>query len=602
MAQLHAQTMLSIREREPDGDTLTIGKSGIVDINSTLLIKVDRESVRRLAVARVGSAGAVSDLLGRLDALIQFRDTALAAVGPALVAWNTSAKDNAAIAALHQGLHPTLAIARQVISAAPEGSRLRGRLNAALRQFIDGQSGGIEDLYRLVFTVAVDEADALRLERDSILKVAGVFVQVGGWSVTAKGSRPLHFDGFDENPNLEDFEVERFGIGAIALTEEQKRQLARAGEIARRFNEQGAAAGLTDLSGGIRSAIGQAVLPLIDQATACVEQIRTEAGEVIGLPGAVPETGKKQVNEVALPALQDLRTSIVSLKEKYSAGAGTADQSMAQFLIATNEDLTSLYRKAESAKTALITLQGALAARPGALGATGAEVAKRLTGLRARTRDCGDSLQVKLAAARASADALVQNLLGVRQINADILAFTDRVLRLDIDHIPEAIEFRLRYAGERRDGDRLLVRALLGTAGDRAPVREDYELTMFRIQLHLETVVGLIFADPLGSSQVTGRFQAGPSYSILLKRGSRKSTVRNRFLLVGAGLNIAALDFDHDDTPELAVGAVMSLLGDYLQGGIGYNIPRDRGYWFFGLRLPVPTLTLPGTGGVDSGD
>ena len=59
----------------------------------------------------------------------------------------------------------------------------------------------------------------------------------------------------------------------------------------------------------------------------------------------------------------------------------------------------------------------------------------------------------------------------------------------------------------------------------------------------------------------------------------------------------AAFDFDHDDNLELAVGGVISFLGDYLQGGFGYNIPQDRAYWFFGLRLPVPTFTLPGAGG-----
>jgi hypothetical protein len=599
MGHLHAQAMLSIRERAPDGDTaLAIGKSGIVDINGTLLIKVHRDSIRQLAVARVSSASAISELLGRLDALVRVRDTALAQVGPALAAWSSSAKDSAAIAALHKSLHPTLAIAQQVIKAAPLGTRLRTRLNAALRPFIEGQSGGVEELYRLVFAVAVEEADALRLERDSLLKAAGVFVQVGGWSVTAKGARPLHFDGFDENPNLEDFEVERFGLGVIALSEEQKRELATAGETARTFNEQGVTAGLPDLSSGIRSAIGEAVLPVIDEATACVDQIRAQAGQLIALPGALAASAQQQV-DAALRPLQDLRTSIVALKDKYSSDQAAAGQSTAQFLIATNDDLAGLYRKTESAKTALITLQGALAAVPGGASAEGS---KRLATLRTRARACGDSLQVKLAAARASGDALLENLLAVRQINADILAFSESVFRLDIDRIPEAIEFRLRYSGERRDGDRLLVRALLGTAGDRAPAREDHELTMFRIQLHLETVVGLIFADPLGSSQVTGRFQAGPSYSVLLKRGSRRSTARNRFLLIGAGLNIAALDFNHDDTPELAVGGVISLLGDYVQGGIGYNIPRDRGYWFFGLRLPVPTFTLPGAGGVDTAD
>ena len=211
-SSLWGQRMLTIRERAPSGDTLPIGKSGIVDINGTLLIGINRDSLRTLAEARATSATAISDLLSRLDGVVRVRDAALAAIGPALDRWKASSKDSTAQAMFRDSLHKTSTLAQQVIDAAPRGSRLRDRLNLAFREALT-RPGGLEDLYRIVFTVAGDEADALRVERDSLLKAAGVFVQVGGWSITGKGTRPLHFEGFDENPNLEDFEVERFGLG-----------------------------------------------------------------------------------------------------------------------------------------------------------------------------------------------------------------------------------------------------------------------------------------------------------------------------------------------------------------------------------------------------
>jgi len=122
------------------------------------------------------------------------------------------------------------------------------------------------------------------------------------------------------------------------------------------------------------------------------------------------------------------------------------------------------------------------------------------------------------------------------------------------------------------------------------------------VQPHIETLVGLIFADPLGEPGLSSgsRFQAGPSYSVLLKRGSRKSEIKNRLFLLSYGVNVAALDFDHDDNPEFGIGLAGSILADYLQLGIGYNIPDDQSYWFLGIRLPLPTFPLSGGAVVES--
>ena len=586
--ELAAQDALAIRERTPAGDTLAIGQAGIVDINSTLLIGIDRERIRQLAGREQEATQAIAELLSRLESVSRVRDSALARIGPALGAWEASRKDDSARVALQRSLRSLTGAARTLIDAAPPGSRLRERLNSALRAAITG-GGGLEDLYGRVLAVAAEEAATLRLERDSLLAVAGVFVQAGGWSLTDKGTRPLHFPGFDTNPNLEAFDVETFGIGVIVLSEAQKRELARAADVARAFDEGGPSEALS--ASGLRNAFGEAILPLVEQGIGCIDAVREAAEGLVG-PDA-PEAIKSDL-QPALGPLEEVRSFVLGLREKYRSDAG-AQGTAAEFLISSNEDLVGVFRQIDAAKTALVTMHTSLGER-----VAGGAFAARVNALRGSARSCADTLQTGLASTRAAAEALVRSLTGVREINADILEFSESVLRLDVDRVPERVDFRLRYAGERRDGDRILVRLLVGGTGDRAPSVEDHELTMFRVQPHLETVVGLVFGDPLGSSDLSARFQAAPAYSVLLKRGSRKSEMRNRLLVLGVGLNVAAFDFNHDDNLELAVGGVFSFLGDYLQGGAGYNIPQDRGYWFFGLRLPLPTFTLPGAGGVDS--
>ncbi len=73
-----------------------------------------------------------------------------------------------------------------------------------------------------------------------------------------------------------------------------------------------------------------------------------------------------------------------------------------------------------------------------------------------------------------------------------------------------------------------------------------------------------------------------------------------RLLAARIEVNVAALDFDHDDTPELGVAGVLSLLRDYVQFGAGYNLGTDNGYWFFGLRLPAPAFTLGGVENIEA--
>jgi hypothetical protein len=113
---------------------------------------------------------------------------------------------------------------------------------------------------------------------------------------------------------------------------------------------------------------------------------------------------------------------------------------------------------------------------------------------------------------------------------------------------------------------------------------ETHQIILFHALTHVDTTVNLIFA------RNDGIYQVAPSYSILLKFGCRSSVLYNRLIDIGIGLNLAALDFNKDSTQELGAGVAVTAFRDYLQAGYGYNVNLNKYYWFFGLKLPMPTM------------
>jgi hypothetical protein len=185
-------------------------------------------------------------------------------------------------------------------------------------------------------------------------------------------------------------------------------------------------------------------------------------------------------------------------------------------------------------------------------------------------------------------------------ITAHALAFGAQVTRHDITQLPAETKLDLRYTGKRTPGDAVVIR--LGAArvdpaagkGETATELHTTTIQLYQVLSHIETTVGLVFVDPLGHTSVQRRFQAAPSYSVLLKAGSRSSALYNRLINPGIGLNVSALDFDKDDVPEPGIALVGSMFRDYLQAGFGYNLFLDTPYWFFGTSLPLLNIPIPG--------
>jgi hypothetical protein len=181
------------------------------------------------------------------------------------------------------------------------------------------------------------------------------------------------------------------------------------------------------------------------------------------------------------------------------------------------------------------------------------------------------------------------------QLNTATLAFGDKIQRFSLESLPTNTVLDAERAGARSEGDELVVK--FGIERPNVPTQDadTQSLVLRRLMLHVQTAVGLVFATrprlaSYGSTAIP--FMAAPAYSAFFKKGWRGSPFWNNLLTPGLGISVAALDSNLDGVPEVGVGAAVSILRDWLQGGAGYNLFQRRWYGFVGIGLPLPTFGM----------
>lgn len=183
--------------------------------------------------------------------------------------------------------------------------------------------------------------------------------------------------------------------------------------------------------------------------------------------------------------------------------------------------------------------------------------------------------------------------------SAEIIS--EKINRLPIDLVPKESFIDLTQAGERRNGDRIVIKAILErTDGDGKKQQKIIEQIIFTVQqigLHSVVKPALVFVDPIGDGKNVDlkrtQFQFAPSYSILFKWGSRTKRNFHDFWTPSFGINFSSPDFDTDGVPEFAFAFEVPFLNDYLTTGIGYNVGANEPFWYFGFRLPIGSWSLP---------
>ncbi len=574
--------IVTLTEQDDDGgreavDTST--RAGIVDINSIIRIYIDGAELRRRTAAMVDSGEALGELIARLQTLQQISQDGLAALPTAGVAfgdWAQTPRDTAVMKQVQTALQPIGELIFAIDAIAPPETPLGSRIEAAF----EGLPPGVTflDQTKMVFELVADEAESIRASVDEVLRANGVYVQLGAWIVDRSEQRPIHLPGFDEYPEGQFFEVDRWHL---PFTEEHQAQLEQVTAQAREMRERQA-----DIVSDLRPAAAELISTLAKEARTCIEGVTTTFTNLPSVPGSLLGT----VNEAGI-VLGNYATFLDRLIRSYDPQSDILTQDPFLLVAMIPRDLKLLAERTEQVKTSLEGIAEAVAEQSVPI------IAATRQAIQETVRDCRTVLEVSIGTLTDQVGGVLAILQATDRINTAELEFSEEVLQFDIDAVPNDTHINLKMTGERSEGSHVVLRLAAGRTNRDREVLEEHQLRLYRVLTYLDFAVGLIFADPLGDTDVTNRFQPGPSYNILLRWGSRGSSVYNRLFKVGIGITVAALDFNKDDNFEFAVGAVLSTLLDYVQVGVGYNVPQDVAFWFFGLRLPLPSpIPLGGAG------
>jgi hypothetical protein len=497
----------------------------------------------------------------------------------ALADWSAGGGSPAATAALQQALNARgsapLAILEYASQTPPPGAtasrtRLREALNLALEQEA-GQP--VLRLYARILEVARQELQSLRGELDVALRQEGVSFQMGAWVATREGSRPIHLPNFDTYAPQERFDIDRF---SIVLTDAQRQQLRQAESLARALDSR-------QLTGDLGFSGRQQLAQLFASTRECLDTLRERLQAFQRTAGALASQA-----EEARTLLEAYAEFMNGLATKYRSPAATT--SSAEFLLGTYDDLNESAQRTSRLVSQLTTLANGLRSRGAALDESGRNLLAQLD-------SCIRSFSGELRMAFTTVATALRPLVELQRVNASTLRFGQEVLGLELRDLPENTSLDLADAGRRASGDTVVLKLALRRGDGQPRELETRQLRMERVLVHLETVVSVIFAQQPRREDNPSLFQVAPAYSVLFKGASRTSPFWNNVLTPGIGINLSALDFDRDSTPELGAALTVALFRDFVQAGYGYNVFQNRWYFFFGIGLPLPTLgniPLPG--------
>jgi hypothetical protein len=565
--QVTADPLLTMQEVTRSGATHAMdARTRAVDVNSRIRIALDRDALRQTAGGAALPTDVTDDAVA-VTGVLRGANEAVAAMRSAEAAFSASPNPQTR-AALLAALQPLGQRVLTVIAAAPPGTPLRAQLNAALRQA--GPSPAAQ--YAAVFAAAAAHVDSLQSQVEAFAAQQGMRVRMGAWLVTDQGSREVHLPGFDtvqtQAPNV-------LPTFQIFLSEQQVAQLRALADQARTLRAQADASPFADVA-----TLRDRLQVIASQGLTCAE----------ALPGQLAplQAGARQPFQAANDSLLGTWRT---LKARYGTGAALTPD----LLVAGPRDAAAAWEVAR----AWFGAASALVARAPATGDAA------VTAARTALESCRNELQTRLAADLGPLAAGFASQ-SARRLATESLEFSDRVLSLDISKVPTDTELSLVTAGPRSPGDQLALRVSAVDASGRERVLASRSYAVERAEPYIHLTVAMVWArrDPPKDAAGTPRgneWHPAPGYSILAKRFLGGGRLTRRFPLYGEvlspgiGLNLSAPDFNLDDTPEFAAGIVLSLFRDYLQAGYSYNFQQTRWFPFIGIRLPLPSATLPVT-------
>jgi hypothetical protein len=569
-------------------------KLSIVDINSKIVIYVNKPAVRLQALKMTGSdfPPALLKRMEEITSILNKQANILQLLGNI---------DHFSREEREKNLNEFSSKMLALLSFLGKNPVYRQKANAALG--VRGRSG---QEYRDIYSLVGQRMEELESQLTS--SYSGVRFRMGAWLRGKSGEHPVHIDGFDK---YEQGEFYKYPFFTMPSSEEVQKQLNDLKDAANRFNTGGVSS-LINLKENLEK-LNNFLETNLKKALDCMKNALENAKATLiqnikDLP--MPQTNK---------LLDKVKKMIATVKDA---------QSLIKSLIDDPAQLGTQIEVIRDVKDMVNLVVEGINFVKDNLDAMEQEVKNGIKQLKA---DIKTIVQNELNTIRNTCFTALENF--IETIGNGISGFFDsfststmmlseqergsmklgdKVNSLLIDNIPEKGVLDLRYTGNRADDDEIYIKAVLEQApattaastpstaagSPSSPLTQviaEKVLVLYKIT-YIKLKTGLIFANPFKKEGIafTKKFQAAPSYSVMLKLGNRKSITWNRLFQPGIGINVSALDFNQDSTLEVGLGVVLSTFKDYLQVGVGRNMTFDKWYWFFGVNLPWGDISLPG--------
>ncbi|MGK7391840.1 MAG: hypothetical protein ACNS60_15925 [Candidatus Cyclobacteriaceae bacterium M2_1C_046] len=552
--------------------------NGVADINSTLRIHLEKDSIRDAMAAMISQKPKTTNELKKINNLLQNQIQVLELINKSINNYKSSSlEEDLKLLNLLSGMLETFYI------GILEDPVLREEANIATSEYYDKLDAGLIPEERSVDLYVIRhfsrKAERLKTELEKLLNESKIRFRLGAFIASQNQIRPVHVENFDEYALGEYYEVERF---IYALTPENREELKRYTELAGQLNE------------------------LYNETSVKLDHLLSK---VFSSPECIRKTDSLiQIFRTNLET--DIQNDYSEIKATLKVISNYSRQLLTNFVTVQQLNLTTTpLGQFDSKLNTLITnlplykdsLDGVLQDLKIKL-QRNTNLINDISQIGTHLSSCQDSIKNDIRRLKTISALVTETLIPFRTMNQQIGELSDEVRSFKYEDLPDEGVINLKYTGKRTDGDLLIIKAVLQKQEDKNVIRKQLaykEIYLRRLGFHSDLKVAMLFADPFNQSEFVDlkrRFQFVPSYSILFKWGS-KSKNWNKYFDFGIGINIATPDFDLDGMPEIATGITGSFMRDIIHAGLSFNYSADTPFWFVGFSLPLGSGNLPFTKG-----
>jgi len=576
---------VALTEVTATGDRVPLAGDGVaeVDINSRIEVQVDRARVQDVLAQQPGGDAAqaqrVKARLKQLGELTRQQQQMVKQLVDLKGAWLAEGSTSVPTEALQRAV-------RQFNQAlAPLNASIK-RYAVAAGQSTDTYFGqpGFDGVYK-----ALDD------ERQKVLAQAAALANATGlrWRMQAEltGGKPIHLQNYDTYPD-----------GTFTVVDKLAPE-AQLKEISAQFDEaKQLAKDVKDLAGLKDALIKSAVTSLQGVLTSLQDSLRGDLTTLAPVVQAIPDAAlsikevaavRKQLDDL-VPTLQAIQTGcapILAAIKKGSLGGVSVAQGEA-CLHAVQSHGSDLLTQAKAAGAGALALIDQVKKDPA-----------KFTGVFQPVQDLVPKL-LTVAALQQWADTITKGwteLKAFLQLSSDAAAATQWTSDQQTDHLfaeitDTAIDLRRT---DRKEGDFLYFRpSIVKQDGAAALIGTTTDMRVVRMGAYIDVSAGVGFVDRRDGHW--GPFSAAPGVVAAVHYHSRPTTgwarlwnavrpgVGVHFLYPDLGskqVNAMGVATGDDPSFELGVGGTVTVFGDLLQVGAGYDLQVNASYWYVGFVL-----------------